>query len=245
MSAWLIVGIAVAVVVGLVLGWWLPPHGRGPAKGRPSGRAADDVRRIMLPFTGTTISKRAFDAAVRLARVESAVLIPCYLAEVPLTLPLETPLPKACRSALPLLETLDTAERLQKVSLLLGKELDVLELQSKIHTAVQEEVDKSQREYLLREQMKAIQKELGEADTLTRDVTQLREKIAASGMPETVRAKAVTAGGQNGDPRSPHFADQAQRYATGALRDVHLARADVEKHATRRYRPGQKEGAHE
>jgi len=89
-----------------------------------------------------------------------------------------------------LLETLDTAERLQRVSMLLGKELDVLELQSKIHTAVQEEVDKSQREYLLREQMKAIQKELGESDTLTRDVTQLREKIAASGMPEPVRVKA-------------------------------------------------------
>ena len=89
-----------------------------------------------------------------------------------------------------LLETLDTAERLQKVSLLLGKELDVLELQSKIHSAVQEEVDKSQREYLLREQMKAIQKELGEADTLTRDLAQLRDKIAASGMPEAVRVKA-------------------------------------------------------
>jgi ATP-dependent Lon protease len=89
-----------------------------------------------------------------------------------------------------LLETLDTAQRLEKVSLLLGKELDVLELQSKIHTAVQEEVDKSQREYLLREQMKAIQKELGEADTLTRDTNQLREKIAASGMPEAVRVKA-------------------------------------------------------
>jgi ATP-dependent Lon protease len=89
-----------------------------------------------------------------------------------------------------LLETLDTAERLQKLSLLLGKELDVLELQSKIHSAVQEEVDKSQREYLLREQMKAIQKELGEADTLTRDLAQLRDKITGSGMPEAVRVKA-------------------------------------------------------
>jgi ATP-dependent Lon protease len=89
-----------------------------------------------------------------------------------------------------LLETLDAGERLGKVSMLLGKELDVLELQSKIHTAVQEEVDKSQREYFLREQMKAIQKELGEADTLTRDLAQLREKIEASGMPEAVRAKA-------------------------------------------------------
>jgi ATP-dependent Lon protease len=89
-----------------------------------------------------------------------------------------------------LLETFDASERLHKVSLFLAKELDVLELQSKIHSAVQEEVDKSQREYFLREQMKAIQKELGEADTHTRDVAQLREKIEASGMPEAVRAKA-------------------------------------------------------
>ncbi|HWP28708.1 MAG TPA: LON peptidase substrate-binding domain-containing protein, partial [Chloroflexota bacterium] len=89
-----------------------------------------------------------------------------------------------------LLETFDTGERLRKVSILLGKELDVLELQSKIHTAVQEEVDKSQREYFLREQMKVIQKELGEADSLTRDIAQLREKIAAAGMPDSVRAKA-------------------------------------------------------
>src|SRR5262249_24961805 len=89
-----------------------------------------------------------------------------------------------------LLETLDAAERLHKVSLLLAKELDVLELQSKIHTAVQEEVDKSQREYFLREQLKAIQKELGEGDTFSRDVAQLRDKIEASGMPDGVRAKA-------------------------------------------------------
>lgn len=89
-----------------------------------------------------------------------------------------------------LLETLDAAERLNKVSLLLAKELDVLELQSKISSAVQEEVDKSQREYFLREQLKAIQKELGEADTLTRDVALLREKITAAGMPDAVREKA-------------------------------------------------------
>jgi len=89
-----------------------------------------------------------------------------------------------------LLETFDAGERLHKVSLFLAKELDVLELQSKIHSAVQEEVDKSQREYFLREQLKAIQKELGETDTHTRDVAQLREKIEASGMPEAVRAKA-------------------------------------------------------
>lgn len=89
-----------------------------------------------------------------------------------------------------LLETLDVAERLHKVSVLLAKELDVLELQSRIHSAVQEEVDKSQREYFLREQIKAIQKELGDADTHTREVAQLRDKVHAAGMPEAVRLKA-------------------------------------------------------
>src|SRR5207245_5512043 len=87
------------------------------------------------------------------------------------------------------LETIDTNERLKRVSVLLAKELDVLELQSKIHNQVQQEVDKSQREYFLREQLKAIQKELGESDLQTREVNELREKIAAANMPEAVRAK--------------------------------------------------------
>ena len=63
-----------------------------------------------------------------------------------------------------LLGTLDVRERLEKLSIHLAKELDVLELQGKIHSRVQEELDKSQREYFLREQMKAIQRELGETD---------------------------------------------------------------------------------
>jgi len=63
-----------------------------------------------------------------------------------------------------ILETLDPLERLHKASMLLARELDVLELQNKIHSQVQTEVDKNQREYFLREQLKAIQKELGEAD---------------------------------------------------------------------------------
>jgi acyl-homoserine-lactone acylase len=55
---------------------------------------------------------------------------------------------------------------------------------------------------------------------------------------DKVRAKAVTAGGLNGDPASPNFNDQAERYATGNLRDVHFYRDDVEKHAKRTYHPG-------
>src|SRR5215208_4254741 len=88
------------------------------------------------------------------------------------------------------LETLDPVERLQKASVFLAKELDVLELQSKIHSQVQQEVDKNQREYFLREQLKAIHKELGEADSGSRDMAGLREKIEAAGMPDEVRTKA-------------------------------------------------------
>ncbi|MCC7106208.1 MAG: endopeptidase La [Chloroflexi bacterium] len=88
------------------------------------------------------------------------------------------------------LETLDPIERLHKSSVFLAKELDVLELQSKIHSQVQQEVDKNQREYFLREQLKAIQKELGESDVMTRDIARLREKIEESGMPADVRTRA-------------------------------------------------------
>ncbi len=68
-----------------------------------------------------------------------------------------------------LLEMVDAIARLQRVSLLLAKELDLLELEDRIHSEVQEQVDRSQREYFLREQLKAIQTELGEADLLPRN----------------------------------------------------------------------------
>ncbi|MDH7489516.1 MAG: endopeptidase La, partial [Anaerolineae bacterium] len=89
-----------------------------------------------------------------------------------------------------LLETSDPNTRLQKLSIILAKELDVLELENRIHSQVQKEVDRSQREYFLREQIKAIQQELGEGDTQTMEIAELREKIAAAGMPEEVRARA-------------------------------------------------------
>ncbi|HEY7269902.1 MAG TPA: LON peptidase substrate-binding domain-containing protein, partial [Dehalococcoidia bacterium] len=89
-----------------------------------------------------------------------------------------------------ILSILDVGERLQRVNIILARELDVLELQSRIHSQVQEEVDKSQREYFLREQLKAIQKELGEIDPQAREVANLREKVAAAGMPPDVAEKA-------------------------------------------------------
>jgi len=89
-----------------------------------------------------------------------------------------------------LLEELDPHERLQRVHVLLTKELRLLELESQIHSEVQKEVDQKQREFFLREQLKAIQKELGEIESGTKDVDELRQKINESGMPELVAARA-------------------------------------------------------
>ncbi len=89
-----------------------------------------------------------------------------------------------------LLEILNPTDRLQRLSIFLAKELDVLELEDQIHSKVQSEVDRGQREFYLREQMKAIQSELGETDPLTRDLNALREQIAAKALPAEVRARA-------------------------------------------------------
>jgi ATP-dependent Lon protease len=74
---------------------------------------------------------------------------------------------------------------------ILIKELEVLELGSKIQSQVQSEVGRNQREYFLREQMKAIQKELGEGDDQTKEIEELAEKIEAAGMTETVKKEAL------------------------------------------------------
>ena len=90
-----------------------------------------------------------------------------------------------------LLETVDVAQRLRKLVGALSKEAEVLELGSKIQSEVQSEVSKTQREYLLREQLKAIQKELGEADERTQEIDALRQKIEAAGMTEEARKEAL------------------------------------------------------
>src|SRR6478752_1663416 len=89
------------------------------------------------------------------------------------------------------LETLDIRTRMDNLNRILIKELEVLELGSKIQSQVQSEVGKNQREYFLREQMKAIQKELGEGDDQTKEIEELAEKIEAVGMPEGVKKEAV------------------------------------------------------
>jgi ATP-dependent Lon protease len=88
------------------------------------------------------------------------------------------------------LEMVDVRTRLDLLNRLLIKEAEVLELGSKIQSQVQSEVGKNQREYFLREQLKAIQKELGEGDDQTKEIEELREKIEAAGMPEAVKKEA-------------------------------------------------------
>ena len=89
------------------------------------------------------------------------------------------------------LETLDVRARMDLLNRILIKELEVLELGSKIQSQVQSEVGKNQRDYFLREQLKAIQKELGEGDDQTKEVEELRQKIEAAGMPEPVKKEAL------------------------------------------------------
>src|SRR5438876_7893539 len=97
--------------------------------------------------------------------------------------------PVAVRQSM--LEAFSIEERLQKTCILLTEELNILELENQIHNQVQLEVDKNQREYFLREQLKAIQRELGETDPSFRENADLGEKILSSGMPEEVKVKAI------------------------------------------------------
>jgi ATP-dependent Lon protease len=90
-----------------------------------------------------------------------------------------------------LLETADVSARLERLNKHLAKELEVQQLRTKIQTEVQDAVQQSQREYYLREQMKAISKELGDGDDSNKDVTELKEKIEAAGMPEETKKEAL------------------------------------------------------
>ena len=90
-----------------------------------------------------------------------------------------------------LLKTTDVVERLKIVSTFLGRQIEILELKGKIQSEVKSEMDKTQREYILREQLKAIQRELGEDDPQQAEINELRDKVEAAGMPDEVKARAL------------------------------------------------------
>lgn len=103
--------VGVALLAGLGGGYLLA---RSQWRGKRSERP-EDVRRILLPFTGTEISRRAVDAALRLARAESATLMPAYLAAVPKQLPLDCAIPAEAAKAMPMLEAIEQRATAQAV----------------------------------------------------------------------------------------------------------------------------------
>ncbi|TNJ35105.1 endopeptidase La [Arenimonas terrae] len=91
-----------------------------------------------------------------------------------------------------LLETLEVGQRMEMLIGLVDGEIDVQQIEKRIRGRVKSQMEKSQREYYLNEQMKAIQKELGELDEAPNELEELTKKVAAAGMPKAVEAKART-----------------------------------------------------
>ncbi|NPV29307.1 MAG: endopeptidase La [Firmicutes bacterium] len=90
-----------------------------------------------------------------------------------------------------ILEAIDVKERLEKLSEILSREMEILDLERRINLRVKKQMEKTQKEYYLREQMRAIQKELGEKDERTAEVEELRERIAQARFPKEVEEKAL------------------------------------------------------
>jgi hypothetical protein len=104
--------IVVALIGGLAGGYLFA---RSRRHGQPSEQPRE-IHQILLPFTGTAISRRAVDAALRLARAEHATLMPAYLATVPKRLPLDCSIPAEAAKAMPMLEAIEQRATAQGVS---------------------------------------------------------------------------------------------------------------------------------
>jgi nucleotide-binding universal stress UspA family protein len=100
--------VGLALILGLMGGFLIARH-------RSVGGEAEAVHHILLPFTGTEISRRALDAALRLARAEDATLMPAYLAQVPKSLPLDCAVPKEADRAMAMLEAIEQRASSQDV----------------------------------------------------------------------------------------------------------------------------------
>jgi nucleotide-binding universal stress UspA family protein len=103
--------LAVGLLAGLVAGL-VAPRVRVRSAREPR---LTTTRQILLPFTGTTLSRRALEAAMRLAKVDDATLMPAFLATVPLHQTLESPLPKQCEIGMPLLEAIEQRAAAQEI----------------------------------------------------------------------------------------------------------------------------------
>jgi ATP-dependent Lon protease len=167
------------------------PYLRARIEALPEPAGSPDLEMEALARSTTALFQKVVELSPTLPDELSAVVAgaesPGALADlVAATLPT---LPLPLRQEL--LETLDVKRRLQALAAALGKEVEVLQLGSKIQSQVESELTKTQREYYLREQLKAIQKELGESDDRTQEIDSLRTRIDESGMPEEARKEAL------------------------------------------------------
>ncbi|HEY4908108.1 MAG TPA: LON peptidase substrate-binding domain-containing protein, partial [Methylomirabilota bacterium] len=153
--------------------------------------APGDVEALALTRNATTLFRQI---------VELSPLLPDELAEAVGNLTHPGRIADAIAASLPsltnqgkleLLATVDVKARLGRLVAALTKELEVLELGSRIQSQVESEVGKGQRDYYLREQLKAIQKELGQTDERTQEMDDLRQSIEAAGMTEEARKEAL------------------------------------------------------
>ncbi len=169
---------------------------------RPFLRARVEEVPEILPVTGDLEAEALSRNATTLFRqiVELSPLLPDELAEAVGNLTHPGRIADAIAASLPsltsqakqeLLATADVKARLGRLVAALTKEIEVLELGSKIQSQVESEVGKGQRDYYLREQLKAIQKELGQTDERTQEIDDLRQAIEAAGMTEEAKKEAL------------------------------------------------------
>jgi ATP-dependent Lon protease len=151
-----------------------------PDKVRPSAQQEALMRNVQRTFT-SIVGQLAYlpeELGVMVANVEDPIVLTHLVSSA-------MRLPTADKQAL--LEELDVTKRLRRLSEILARELEVVALGTKIQSQVQSELEKGQREYFLRQQLKAIQEELGEGDEVQAEVNELRDQLAAVELPEEVR----------------------------------------------------------
>src|SRR5215813_1444583 len=169
---------------------------------RPFLRARVEEVPDIMPAPGDLESEALTRNATTLFRriVELSPLLPDELSEAVVSLTHPGRVADAIAASLPsltgqarqeLLATADVKARLVRLVAILTKEVEVLELGSKIQSQVESEVGKGQRDYYLREQLKAIQKELGQTDERTQELDDLRQAIEAAGMTEEAKKEAL------------------------------------------------------
>jgi ATP-dependent Lon protease len=173
------------------VGWWLQQSPFGQARVTTHEECSEASSQVeALRRTTLALLERCTKLG---ARLTEDAYVQALNIEMPGTLAdfICAQLEPALEKRQEVLETFDPAERLRTVCRLMGAELEVLELERKIQDEVQQAIDRSQREFYLREQLKAIQRELGEHDPAMRESLEVREAIVARRMPADVEARAL------------------------------------------------------